>query len=581
MSAPSLLIRALLPSLLAAGCATAGPGKEFLDAPVRGTVLEGGPFADPIGFVASARSGRIAPLDLKRGTYLSDSLASPFLPPRGIATGDQRQLGDVAAFSPSGTDVVVYAADLYHKVLIEAPYILDVGDDITIAEVTASEPIFNDADASGDDARFSELSVYTGTTPTEDWSVSYDGEKWWVTGSRSGPQGKPAYNDIRYISDNHELEFVITGSATLGDALTFSTDGGLLEHDLGGSVLDLLHLPGLPYLACAVWDGDADQGWVTLFDMASGAEHGRIDLPAGAQAWRLDLSADGSTLYVADAHLSAAYAVTLNLGTPALSPVVTIPTDGPLTDLAWVGTDTYSHLFVAVAGQNRVDVYDLDSDTWLDVNPYDGRTGGVDLRSPVIGMDAAPGELGLQEFVDWSDTSEDLVRREDHIVALTTLDGALVMLEGATGCLARTSSGSSATSTESASSEYDYSGVGSTTFYISPATNAAIQTPRCGGMVFDEKWTVTYDGVDGTWIVEGARSGEQAGRALLDQRYLSDDGAISFTLLSGSVPPADGDVFSFDTRDGVLRLLSYPWRSPASPSCLSTARASRAAAGMS
>ena len=64
------------------GCGEINRSAVFLDGPYESAVLSGGPFTDPVGFVANMRSGRIVPLDLKAGRYLSDSRAAPFLPPR-------------------------------------------------------------------------------------------------------------------------------------------------------------------------------------------------------------------------------------------------------------------------------------------------------------------------------------------------------------------------------------------------------------------------------------------------------------------------------------------------------------------
>jgi hypothetical protein len=66
-----------------------------------------------------------------------------------------------------------------------------------------------------------------------------------------------------------------------------------------------------------------------------------------------------------------------------------------------------------------------------------------------------------------------------------------------------------------------------------------------------ETWTVTYDQETRNWIVHGTQSGTQAARAVLDQSYVSDEGAIQFTIRSGSRAPSDGDEFRFDTDVGI------------------------------
>ena len=81
-----------------------------------------------------------------------------------------------------------------------------------------------------------------------------------------------------------------------------------------------------------------------------------------------------------------------------------------------------------------------------------------------------------------------------------------------------------------------------------------LSTLNCGGVLLDEDWTVRYDGRIGDWVVEGSRSGEQNNRANLDKRYVSDNGAYSFLLVSGGLPPTDGDTFSFSTLSNLLEL---------------------------
>ena len=79
-------------------------------------------------------------------------------------------------------------------------------------------------------------------------------------------------------------------------------------------------------------------------------------------------------------------------------------------------------------------------------------------------------------------------------------------------------------------------------------------TSSCGGVAQTERWTVTYDEIDGTYEVEGTISGLQETLAIEDQRYVSDDGAVSFTILAGNAPTTDGDTFIFNTDEGILRM---------------------------
>lgn len=553
------------------GCNTIDPGATFLDGPYDAAVLDGGPFDGPVGFVSNVRSGRVVPLDLKAGRYLSDSLSAPFLPPRGIATGDQRQLGPVVPFSPNGDDITIYAVDYASGVLIEAPYILGVDEDITVATVAISEPVFEDVDGSGDSVVLENLVGRVGQSTTEDWTLSFDGELWWVTGTHSGRQGRPAEPFRPYSTDNNELNFTVSGNATVGDRITLSTDTGLIEHDLGGSVVDIHRIADQPLLVAAVYDIDTTQGWLSLFDMSTGTVRGELPLPEGAQPWRVTTGASTAELFVADAQRPAVYHTTMDLQDPSVSTIEEITTVAPLVDVAWVGDDTYSNLFVALAGLNRVDIYDLRNGQWLDVNPYDDIDGGLNIHSPVIGLGASATEIDLQQQAEWSTSSSEVNVRK-KVVALTTLDGALFLMEGDTGCVVQTQVGATTVGSSSGSS-YTYSGNANPSLSLSIATGEAFQTLPCGGVLLSEEWTLTYDGIAGNWEVEGSRSGIQQARAYEDQRYISDEGALTFTILSGTIPSVDGDQYSFTSDDGVLQLTSVdlgngnfqPLEAPAPP----------------
>jgi hypothetical protein len=540
---------AILLSLLT-GCADEISGNPPFDGPYHSAVLpeDQGPYESAVGFVANTRSGTIVPIDLKLGTLLSDNIGAPFMLPRVIATGDQRQLGEIAVWAPTEETITVFANDVSNGVLLVAPYIIGMEGGPQVVEPTASEWTFFDEDGSGEAAVIEDLELRAGATTTESWDITFDGEQWWATGTRSGRQGSPAQPNVRYQSDNHEIEFTITGGATVGDALRFTTDNQITEHDLGGTPLAMAQLSDTATLVVAVWSEAAAAGWVSLFDMQTSTELGRIELPDGSQPWSLDISADG-TVFVADALRPAFYIVDVEPdGTGAIREEV--PTDGPLTDIVWVSDDeTYSNLFVAPALTNRVDVYDLLAGDWMDVNPFDDLIGGMDLRSPVIGMSATSEPIGLQDITTFG------ARIDKHVVALTTLNGAVTMLEADTGCRATNLEGSYAY--QDTLSAYDFNNVGTAsnpTLYEDDATGSAVVTPACGGVVLTESWTLTYDGTVGNWLVEGSLSGVQVERAWEDTRYISDDGSLSFTILAGSLPSTDSDNFTFSTASGLLQI---------------------------
>ena len=108
--------RLILPLLvLSLGCADDSDGRHSFDGPGGSTWLEAGegPFDEAIGFVANTRSGTIVPIDLKHATLLGDQLASPFLQPRWVATGDDRMLGDLLAWAPDDSSITLFPQTLH------------------------------------------------------------------------------------------------------------------------------------------------------------------------------------------------------------------------------------------------------------------------------------------------------------------------------------------------------------------------------------------------------------------------------------------------------------------------------------
>ena len=565
-------------AVLLVGCPVTEVPISAFHGPTTATILrpEGTLFEEPVGFVANSRSGHIVPLDLKHGTLLGDQFAVPFLRPRWVATGSSRLLGDIVAWAPTVDTVSLLAADTAHGVLLEAPYIVGFDGEPEVVTPTFSSPDFLDVDGSGDDPSLSGITLRRGWSTTEDWVVEFDGEVWTTTGSRSGRQPQTLVSPDHFISQNRELEFDIKGSATRGDRFEFSTETGIVEHDLGGIILALERVPGQDLVAAAVWDPLTERGSVILWDMALASEHGRFELPEGAQPWRLEFGSSAAELFIADAHQPAIYETLLVLDDPAQSSWQVIATDGPVVDLAYVDDtpdpdlldaleahgdtgdvyDTpgierdYRHLFVAPAGLNRVDVYDLDAGDWLDINPQDDSDRGILLFSPIVGLDATPERAVLRQ----ENSAGVRVRRK--AVAVTTYAGSLLMLEGGSGCAALTVEGPHVPQDQGAESiAFADAGRPSDPYLLDDsATTRRIQTHLCGGVVQEEKWALSYSEVDGSWEVEGSRSGIQEARALEDQRYVSDQGAISFTIMAGSLPTSDGDSFVFFTDEGILRI---------------------------
>jgi len=520
------------------------------DGPVAVTVLhpeQGGPFEEPVGFVSSSRSGQITPLDLKHGRILSDTAASSFLRAAYIATGRDRILGDIAVRAPDAEQVTLFVADMSHDLLVEAPYIVAMDGQPVRIEPVASDPFFLDADGSGDQASLDDLQLRDGYTTTEDWVLEYDGEIWEVTGSRSGTQGKTASFGEPYHSGYRELEFTISGSASAGDRIELSTDTGVLEHQVGGVVQGMALHPDQSLLALGVFDRDTGEGALSFFDPAAGALLGSLALADGSQPYRMVWTPAGDRLYVADASLPVAWELALDSADPLASTIRELPMPAALADLAYVDATVGERLAVAPVGLNRVDLYDIAQDAFIDPNTYTAEVEGVDLGGPVTGLAAAPFSVLLQETTEWG------ARLEDDVVAVSLFSGHMALLEVSTGCLAQDENGPR--SIESSDDYFDFQDYGS---YSDPymwedeATSRHIAVNSCAGVARDEEWSLIYDELQQGWLVEGSVSGLQTELARNDQRYVSDEGAISFTVMAGISPADDGDRYLVTVRDGIL-----------------------------
>jgi hypothetical protein len=361
----------------------------------------------------------------------------------------------------------------------------------------------------------------------------------------------------QWTADQRELTFKIEGSATAGDRFTLSTDNGVIEHDLGSVPLSLLEVPESDLMVVGTWDREADLGDVMIWDRLTASEVGRIALPEGSQPWRLTWD-DAGRLFAGDARRSAVYIIDLDLTTPEDSVVDEIVTPAPIQDLAVVQQEEdeltqregYSHLFVAPIDDNRVDLYDLESGTWVDVNPRDGIAGGLDLRSPVVGLSTIPIPIKLLEEANNGN------RHKERVVAVSTTDGALRLVQGIDGCLAIDSQGARLIADVGAErvTFNDYGDSSNPVLVTNDATSRQVVSSDCGGIARDESWTMVYDGVEGAWRARGSVSGEQDGLVYEDTRYTTDEGGLSWLLLAGTRPSTDGDTFFFQVEDGVLEM---------------------------
>lgn len=573
----------LLPLLVLAACTDDAIDQVpiHFDGPVAAAVLpaDAGPWRVPTGFVADARDGAIVPLDLKMGRLLTDDPTASFLRAGAIPTGHERLLADVAVVASDTGAVTLWAIDHAFDRLLQVPYITGVDADGFPVDVqpTVTDPVFVDADGSGDAPLLTDVRVRAGFTTTEDWYVEYAGDRWWVKGSRSGVQNKAPVSGEAWASDDGELSFVLDGTATEGDRFELRTDTGLVEWDLGAPAMAVLAHEGRVYVSLA-----GDPGQIVVYDGTTGAYVGSVPLATGAQPGRMTVAPDGR-LYVGDAVLPQVWVLRFDQELdPAAVPVEILPVAAPPVDVAWQGGidrwgAPFDHLFVAPAGLLRVDVYDTVAGAWVDPNPYTQGDEGVFLGAPVSGLAASVGDTWLPHETAWE------AQPRVPTVAVATSDGFVYMLEGSTGCGVLDAGGPSADPADPNDGAIfleDQGEASDSTLELSDYDKDQVVGSECGGVTRSETWTVIYDAATLSWEVEGSLSGVQQARAHDGERYLSDTGAISFLIRAGTAPPTQGDRFTFVTDDGMRVFrgsdededgqISPAWEAPGRPVAFET-----------
>jgi hypothetical protein len=531
------------------GCTQNLPYNALFNGPSSSTVVpaETGVWEQPLGFVANRRSGIVTPLDLQHNSPLSDQLSAPFLRPRGVALGKMRQIADIHVDVPIEDQLTIFAIDQYSQSLVIAPYILGMESEPQVVSPSFSGITFEDNDNSGDAPTLTIDRLMPGATTTEKWTITWSdrSEGWLVTGSQSGRQENILTTGTAYTSDFEEISISIEGAASNGDTFTFETDTQIQEINLGGTPLALQNLND-EHVLITLWDNESNQSWISVFNKPQRTEIGRWIAPDDAQLGVMTLLDE--QIWVADQQSNRLFVVDLDPGDISNSTHSEITTLGSISDLSVLNTPEYTHVYVAT--EQRIDVWDVNASKWKNINPLDSFRGGIDLNSPIVGLSSSQRAIDLQTTSAW------LAPKQDHVVVATLFNGSTVMLEGETGCIATVPGGSSLSLDGTAYGEIQFNDTGPTSnpqVYVSN-DGTMLTTSNCGGVLLDEDWTVTYDGRSGDWLVEGSRSGEQANRALLDERYIVDNGAFSFLLLNGGLPPTDGDQFVFSTLSNILEL---------------------------
>jgi hypothetical protein len=533
--------------LLLAACGEESAYQSIFDAPTASDVIypeEGTLLDEPLGFVASSRSGVVTALDLKHETALSDQVAAPFLRPRGIALGAGRQVGELRAYATEEGAITLHATDIRNRQLVEAPYILGY-DPYPVLPSPAYSLV-----ESPDSVSIEEVELKTGHTTTETWSFVFDGDLWEARGSRSGLQETRAEMGAPYTSDGEELVLTIDGEAEEGAEIVLSTSTSVMEFPLQGVPVGLEEIAETSLLIVAVYEPETQEGWLNLFDRDTRQELGRLEVPGGGQPWSMEWW--DQTLIVTDANSPRILRLQPNLEAWEESQWTEEVAPAVMHDLAVVTEEGYDHLFVSAAEESRIDLLDLRTGEWKDINPFDSQNLGMALHSPVVGISASLSPVDLQTSASWG--AED----RDKVVVATTFQGRIVMLEGSTGCLATAKGGAYVTEVSVYSDETvsfnDYGPSSNPTMLSEEATGQSIVTSSCGGVLLSEEWTIRYDGLKGDWSIEGSITGKQEKRASMDERYLSDKGELSFTIVSGTRPPTDGDSFYFATSSNVLEI---------------------------
>jgi len=489
--------RVVVLALVATACTEATTIPSRLDGPFRADVLEAaeGPFSHPVALVANSRSGLILPVDLARGWLLSDANSTPFLAADAIAAGANRALGDLVVHSPDGDAVDVFVVDMGSEELLQIPWISGVnGNQFERVEPTlAGSVLFQDLDNSG---------------------------------------GK--------------VRFTLVGDATVGDELHFSTDTGIQTHDLGGAIQEFKKVLGTGGLALLSLRDRFDQsGRLVFFDLNAGQAIGDLPLPSGSMPFRMDIDAEGARAFVVDVAQDVVHVIEIDQVDPVLSAVSTLALDFPVSDVAFASGDSYAHLFLARADRNEVVVWDLNAGAQRDVNLSTPQADGIQLKAPVVGLATSVAEVYLPETTGFG------ARYRDRTVAIATFAGELWLAEASTGCFVQDEVGPYAY-TETGGYFFDEGQASNPDLEDANGLGEKVEVSACGGVVRDEDWTVTFDALVGTWRVEGSLAGKQVNRAVEEERYVSDNGAVSFLIATGTAMSTQGDQFKFTTRAGVV-----------------------------
>jgi hypothetical protein len=522
------------------------------DVPVAIAVVQpevGGPFLEPVGLVANRHGGNVVPLALKQGRFLSEDSTVSFLRGNPIPTGALRLLASVAATAPSVDEITVWAGDERFGTLLRLPWILDCAAEPDRDECAADRipgvPVEVGlrvrAVSAPDGLSLADLDGKRGYTATETWTITYDGAAWWVEGSRSGRQPVPAETGVWWSAEQHRLSFTVRdpqGRARAGDAFVVETDTGAREIDVGGAPVALLATDDQRSLAVIVerTDGGVVLGWLDPETELLAP----VALPADAAPGRLTFAEDGALL-VADRARPAVWEVEPGATTPAREHVL----PWPVLDVAELG----GVLHVTPLDGRSLWRVDRATGELLDTNPVTPGVQGLALTANVIGLEAIRLPYDMPEYDDSA------IRRRGRSVGVSLSSGAVVFVHEDSGCLVQSSLGPR-TVYDPNSIYQDYATsfddvLGGPILEQNGASTRHVIVNDCAGIAPAEQWTLRYDEVRQGWVVTGSYSGEQRELAREDERYVSDEGQVSFLVRAGTLPSRDGWTIRFSIDSGV------------------------------
>lgn len=505
--------------------------------------IDASPYPTPIGIGVERHSGRIRLLHLRRGVQLQDGPFASFYRGATLGTGASRVLTHVAVTADAGR-TTVFALDASQSQLLTIPWITG-----TTAEGYPERPTprtfgFAASYVEGDpqEAQARIRGQLNGVASTEQWTATRLPSGWLWRGSRSGPEPRLAQSGVPAVIGGGALAVLIEGRALPGTEVSFQVDSGLRELDLPGRGIDLAHSPDHDQLVLTVRDANGASAW--KLNPEAPALDAPLPLPAGASPGRVAWQ-DNHSLWIADTEQAVAWQVDLldDVATP-------FTVDAPLLDLAPVTLDDGSVRLVTLHADARtVRVWDVDSGDAIDANLLTPESDGVVFEAPVQGIAASPvahGRLGSEE--------------RTHSIAASTGDGRVMFVDPRSGCLLPDRLGPRTEVLRDGGTQGDFSPNFTVdrprTPWLQPAEdrNRHINVHPCAGVARAEQWEVTFDATLQGWRVFGERSGEQVRIAREDERYLSDDGSVSFLIRAGANATPDGAGFTFRVNPGMLAI---------------------------